>query len=478
MNLRSLRLRLLLAGALSVIIALGLAAFGLTVLFKRHVERRVDAELNVYLNQLAANLALSPTGELMVAHPPADPRFDEPLSGLYWQITVEPNGKELRSRSLWDSVLSLPPEATIDDVVHHHLIAGPGGSELYVLQRHIELPARLGGAKTRIAVAWKTEDIQNSVWSFASELVPFLLLIGGLLVAASWAQVSVGLRPLSAIRKKLTAIRSGNSRRLEAGFPDEVQPLAEEIDALLDEREKAIEKAKGRAADLAHGLKTPLQVLHGEIERLKAKGEIEIAADISALADAMRRHVDRELARARLAYAARSASANLKRVVERVVRVVERTPEGQKLDWAIDISEGLAARIDGDDLAEALGNIIENAARHARSKIFITARVDERNITIAVADDGSGISDEHQPEVLVRGTRLDTLSEGAGLGLAIVTDILNAWDGSLALRNGSPGLTATLSLPSASVQRPVSHRSQIETPSKIICRDHSGGSQS
>jgi signal transduction histidine kinase len=448
MSRRSLRLRLLLAGALSVLIALGLAAFGLTVLFKRHVERRVDAELNVYLNQLAANLALSPTGELIVAHPPADPRFDEPLSGLYWQITVEPGGKELRSRSLWDSALSLPPETTVDDIVHHHLIAGPGGSELYLLQRHIELPARLGGAKTRIAVAWQAEDIQKSVWSFASELVPFLLLIGGLLIAASWAQVSVGLRPLAAVRKKLAAIRSGSERRLEAGFPDEVQPLADEIDALLDEREKAIEKAKGRAADLAHGLKTPLQVLNGEIERLKAKGETAIAADISSLAETMRRHVDRELARARLVYA-RNASANLKLVVDRVVRVVERTPEGQKLDWAIDVPEGPAARINADDLAEALGNIIENAARHACSKISISADADDRSVTIAVADDGSGIAEEHQPEVLARGARLDTRSDGAGLGLAIVTDILDAWDGSLVLHNGNPGLIASLRLPNS-----------------------------
>jgi hypothetical protein len=94
MSLGSLRLRLLLAGALSILVALSLAAVGLTLLFKQHVERRVDAELTVYLNQLAANLALSPSGELSVDPAPADPRFDEPLSGLYWQITVEPNGSE------------------------------------------------------------------------------------------------------------------------------------------------------------------------------------------------------------------------------------------------------------------------------------------------------------------------------------------------------------------------------------------------
>lgn len=446
MSLGSLRLRLLIAGALSILVALGFAAFGLSLLFQRHVERRIDAELNVYLDQLAANLTTSPSGELMVSHPPADPRFDEPLSGLYWQISVEPTGKILRSRSLWDSVLALPPENRTDDVTHHHRIAGPNHAELYLLQRNIELPPRLGGGTTRVAVAWDSEEIRKSVRSFASELVPFLLLIGILLIAASWAQVGIGLRPLAAVRKKLSAIRSGRARRMETGFPDEVQPLADEIDALLDERQAAVEKAKGRAADLAHGFKTPLQVLNGEVERLREKGETEIASDISSLAEVMRRHVDRELARARLSYSSRDASANIKTVVDRVVRVVERTPEGLKLAWSIDVHPDLLAKIDPDDLAEMLGNLIENAARHAKGKVSVSAAPDEEGISIIIADDGPGIAKERWPDVMERGGRLDTKSEGAGLGLAIVQDILEACGGRLSFENDSPGLRIALRL--------------------------------
>ena len=449
MSLGSLRLRLLLAGALSILVALSLAAIGLTLLFKQHVERRVDAELTVYLNQLAANLALSPSGELSVAHPPADPRFDEPLSGLYWQITVEPNGKPLRSRSLWDSVLGLPQESAVDDVSHRHLIAGPGGSELYLLQRRIQLPARLGGKTTRIAVAWNADEVKKSVADFRSALLPFLALIGLLLIAASWAQVSIGLRPLNTVRQKLAAIRSGNARRLETEFPNEVLPLAEEIDALLDKQEAAVEKARGRAADLAHGFKTPLQVLNGEIDRLRNKGEKEIAADISSIAETMRRHVDRELARARLSYAAKDATANVKSVIDRIVRVMERTPDGRRLLWTVDVPADLVARIDTDDLAEALGNVVENAARHAREMVSICGNHEGQDVVVTVGDDGPGIAAEQVPEVLSRGARLDTSGSGAGLGLAIVTDILDAWDGRLIFDNGDPGLSVTMRLPKA-----------------------------
>lgn len=444
MSFRSLRLRLLIAGAISVVLALALAAFGLSLLFERHVERRIDAELGVYLNQLVANLAAGSSGELTVKHSPVDPRFEEPLSGLYWQIETEPSGKTLTSRSLWDSSLALPAESSTDDTLHHYRIPGPGGAELYLVQKTIELPASLNSKRVRVAIAWRAEDLRKSVRDFAADLVPFLILIGLLLIAASWAQVSVGLRPLAAVRQKLSAIRSGHARRLETGFPSEVQPLAEEIDGLLDARDDAVERAKARAADLAHGLKTPLQVLNGEIERLKTKGEAEIAADISVLSETMRRHIDRELARARITYSSRNASTGVKSAVDRVVRVIERTPAAQKLDWNVDVAENLTAPIDFDALSEALGNLLDNAVRHARMRISIEAGSEGQQIFIAVSDDGPGIAEEHRSTVVARGERLDTRSGGAGLGLAIVADIADAAGGHLILDDAKPGLIAKL----------------------------------
>jgi signal transduction histidine kinase len=158
----------------------------------------------------------------------------------------------------------------------------------------------------------------------------------------------------------------------------------------------------------------------------------------------MRRHVDRALARARLAYASRNASADVKSVVDRVVRVVERTPQGEKLDWEIDVAEGLAAPIEAEDLGEALGNLIENSVRHARARIAISAGLEAKQVFIAVTDDGPGIAVKHRSTVVARGQRLDTQSEGAGLGLAIVSDIVEAWGGRLILDDARPGLIVKL----------------------------------
>jgi signal transduction histidine kinase len=190
--------------------------------------------------------------------------------------------------------------------------------------------------------------------------------------------------------------------------------------------------------------------LNIETERLAAKGETAVAADISALAESMRRHVERELARARRAFPNRDTSASVRAAVERVIRVVERTPDAQRLDLSVDVAEGLAARIDADDLAEALGNLVENAARHARRELSIHARMEAGQVLIAISDDGAGIPLDRQAEALSRGGRLDQDGPGAGLGLSIVTDIAAAWGGMLSLDEGSPGVVATLSLPSAS----------------------------
>ena len=336
--LSSLRLRLLLAAGVFSLTAMAIAAIGLSLLFERHVSQWADAELTAHMDRLIAGLDRGADGNPAVVRPPGDPRFESPLSGLYWEVVVEPSGPVFRSRSLWDFEITLPKEAQLADTLRHYRVAGPGGSELYLVQKHVQLPQRVDARQARVAVAIDAAQLNDAVWKFAGALVPFLLLLAFLLTLAAWAQVAVGLKPLAAIRHKLSAVVTGRAARLGAGLPSEVQPLADEMDALLTARERQVEKAKGRAADLAHGLKTPLQVLAGDIDRLAQKGETEIAAELEKVSAAMQRHVDRELARARMAAADVNATAAVAAIVDSVVRVVSRTPQGARLTWDVDIA--------------------------------------------------------------------------------------------------------------------------------------------
>lgn len=445
----SLRLRLLVAGAVSILVALGVAAFGLSVLFERHAERGMTDDLVVLLDRLVAGIDRDADGKLVVADPPDDPRFDRPLSGLYWQVTQEPGGLVDRSRSLWDFELTPPEDEPPEGTVHRHRIAGPGGTGLIAVERRVVLPARLGGAVVRLVVGRDAADLAAARAEFTSELLPFLALVALLLVIASAVQVRVGLAPLAAVQARLAAIRSGRTERLGTAFPDEVRPLAAEVDGLLDQRDRQIETARARAADLAHGLKTPLQVLSGDIDRLKQKGETAIAADLDLVGETMRRHVERELARARCTTIVADAAAPIAAVARRVVDVVRRTPKGDALDWDVTVAPQLAARIAPDDLAEILGNLLDNAARHARERVTVTAAAEGAEVVVRVVDDGPGIPPALVPQALARGGRIDT-GPGTGLGLAIASDIADAWNGALRLGPTEPGrMTAAVHLPRA-----------------------------
>lgn len=445
----SLRVRLFLAGVVAVSLAVAVGSAGLAMLFERHVERRAISELAFDLDRLAAGLERGAEGALSLQPPPSDPRFDRPLSGLYWQIEAESG--LMRSRSLWDHVLALPADVLPDGATHHHRIRGPGGADLLLLERMITPLPRLEMAPVRAAVAMDRAELQRATSAFASDLAPYVGVMGIVLIAAMWVQIAVGLNPLRTVGAQVGRIRSGEALRLGGDFPPEVGPLAIELDALLAARDHEIVQARERAGDLAHRLKTPLQALFGEAARLRDQGDRETAGGIEAIAADMRQSVDRELARARVAASAhaagstgRPATADAAEAVRRVLSVLERTPEGAGLDLSLDAAGHCLARIDMDNLTEALGALLENAVRHAAGRVETRVVCRAARVVILIGDDGPGVPDDQLATLITRGVRLD--EAGTGLGLAIAANIIEAAGGTLSLRNAAPGLEATITL--------------------------------
>jgi signal transduction histidine kinase len=443
---RSLRLRLVAAGVAAIVIALTIAGTALTLLFERHVARTVAQDLEVHLKQLLAGLDVDADGGIVVNRPPADPRFSDPLSGLYWQVSDD--GKNLlRSRSLWDAVLSLPHDEPALGETHRHEIGGPGGARVLVAERRVLLTLRDRPVPVRVTAAIDLARVTAARTAFAADLVVALALLGLVLAAATSVQVGIGLRPLDALRRGVADIRSGRAKRLADAGPDEVRPLIEEVNALLDARERDIARSRNRAADLAHGLKTPLAALAADGNRLREKGDIAIAEEIDAAIETMRRHVDRELARARVRgrdSVGAVATTPLAPLVRTLIATLARTAAGERLKFDVVIDENIAVPIDRADAAEIVGNLLENAARHARSRVRVSVRQSADETAIDVEDDGPGIPPDQRPLALARGGRLDERGAGAGLGLAIVQDVLEAYGWELALdRSELGGLRAT-----------------------------------
>ncbi|MCQ3943742.1 MAG: sensor histidine kinase [Alphaproteobacteria bacterium] len=444
MKRTSLRLRLVVGGLAAIAVALAIAGFGLTVLFERHISRTVAEGLDVHLRQLVGGIDVDAQGRIVVGRAPADPRFADPLSGLYWQIGDD-GAQLLRSRSLWDATLALPEDDPAPGEIHHHEIAGPADARLLVAERRVWLTVADGRTPVRIAVAVDLSQVAAARRAFAADLWPALGLLWIVLAAATTVQVSLGLRPLAALRRGVADIRAGRSRHLAAAGVAEVTPLVEEVNALLDAREQELARSRNRAADLAHGLKTPLAALAADSRLLRGRGESAVADEIDAVIDTMRRHVDRELARARIrgARPAGGEATEVAPLVRSLIATLARTESGRPLTFRHEIAETARAPLDRADLAEVLGNLMENAARHARSCVRVHVMPDGAGI--CVEDDGPGIAEQDRASALGRGVRLDERGGGAGLGLAIVQDVLDAYRWQLQLgRSEMGGLKATI----------------------------------
>ncbi len=450
MTRRSLRFRLLLAAAVSISLALAAAGLGLTTLFERHVTRYLESRLDRDLDQILGNLDTGPDGRLRLVRSPADPRFETPLSGLYWQVQEGQGAVLLRSRSLWDTDLALPGDLLPDGVLHRHRLPGPDGQRLLAVERRVLFRPDADARPLRVAVALDRRDLDQARGDFAADILPYLAVMGLALILASWLQVRIGLAPLNGLRLGVRAVRSGTARRLSGGHPDEVMPVVDEVNALLDAQDEAIERARAWTADLAHGLKTPLVALAADAERLRALGQPVLADDLEQLAQSMRRRVDRELIRGRVraraaqrsgvagATAAGATEAGLGDTLDAVLRTLARTPGGAAVDWDLECAPDLRVAMAAEDLTELLGNLLENAAQWARARVRIRAAVPHAGLVeLRVEDDGPGVPPESLAALGQRGLRLDERTRGSGLGLAIAQDICEAYGGTLSFASSA-----------------------------------------
>jgi signal transduction histidine kinase len=448
----SLRLRLWSAAAISLVVALAVAGLGLVYLFELHVERRIESELEVELNQLIAGTRFV-ADRLEVQSEPSDPRFSVPLSGYYWQVEDPATQTLIRSRSLWDEALVLPDLLGTDGSVHLHEMPGPNEALLIAVERTITEP---DGRSFRAMVTGDHVALTSSVSEYVGQLAPSLALLAAILLAANFVQIGIGLAPLDSLRVAVGKVITGGTRRLEGEAPNEVRPLSDEINRLLAAQEAALSRARTRATDLAHGLKTPLQVLAADVRALRDRGETQLADDVESSVGAIRSHVDRELARARVASGVGGArTAPVAGTLAKVVDVVRRTPFGRDLQFETIVDERLVAPVDEGDLSEILGNLVENAARFAATRVAVEVLQSDCNFALTVIDDGPGVPAERRDDVLARGISLDA-GHGTGLGLAIVSDIVEAYDGRVELTDASPGLKVTVLLP-----RPASEQNYL-----------------
>ncbi|WP_440409065.1 ATP-binding protein [Neorhizobium petrolearium] len=425
----SIRRRFVLIALLTVTLSLVAASAVLIHIFGDSYSRRVQDELSGHITRLAAVLQFNADGKLLMPPSPADNRFLTPYSGLYWQIG-DPAGKsQLRSPSLFDEALPLPDDAQSPGTIHTYRLEGPEQRDVMVQERVVLVAAPEGKRPVRIAVAIDAAEIDAARWTFALAILPYVVALALFLIVMSLAQLAFGLKPFRQLSADLNLIQNRLADRLPGPYAKELQGLADQLNHLLEMQSAAIDKARGRASDLAHGLKTPLTILSNNAFTLRERGEAKIAAELDWLARTMLAHVNHELARARIAQSPeqRRDDAHASKITLDIIRTLKRTGAGETLAWDFDIPDTLTLPVDPHDFRELVGNLLENATKWARTSIWIKIAGSGNGWRLVVEDDGPGVPEDKLADLTRRGMRLDTLKPGSGLGLAIVSEIATVY---------------------------------------------------
>jgi signal transduction histidine kinase len=439
----SLTRRMIVVSTVWIAILLGVGGFALDRVLITAITRNFDASLDYVLTAMIASSEIGPEGEVLFNRPPADQRFLEAYSGLYFQISGD-GFDPFPSRSLWDRRLKVGGPHSDEDVHFYDSNEFPM-EKLRVAERDVRLPG--SPVQWRFQIAQNRDILDEQIGVLRRTLLRSFGILGlGLVILAS-LQAFYGLWPLRRVRRAIAAIRSGQKARIEERLPREIEPLTTELNALLEHNEVQAEEARRHAGNLAHALKTPLTV----ITNAATAHSPDLVETVCREATTMRRQVDHHLARARAIgrRASAQARAEVWPALEAVERAVSRLYENVTIDLAGD--KGATVRMERQDLDELLGNLVENAAKYGNGRVFVTVRRTPEWVEIEVEDDGEGIPEAERLSIFDRGARLDTGKPGTGLGLAIVRDVATIYGGSISLEESEDlgGLLARLKLPIA-----------------------------
>jgi len=449
--MRSLRARLIIVAAIWVVAGVSIAGVLLSGEFKGFLTEQFNQELEEHLDELEGIVEVDEGGRVHMQRALSDPRYSVPLSGFYWE--VQRNGAiAARSNSLEGPMLQVPIDGGNDAQVHHHSISGPTGALLIA-----ERLRWMGGEKepTRIMMGTDKRLLDKVLDRFNSVLLWSLGLFSLSMIVVAGLLLAYAMAPIGRLRTAFASYRSGATADMRGQFPDEVQPLIDDLNSLLAASGEQVQRARAQAGNIAHGLKTPLAILTDEAHQLRQKGDEQSAAVIYEQCRRMQGQIDYQIARARTAAsrARPGIAASLTDAADSVVRALTRLHADRSLRIDNEIPPGVMVACEVQDLNEMLGNLIDNACKHAKTAVAVRldGKVAPGFIRIVVEDDGPGLPPEAWDVVFNVGERWRNEGGGSGLGLAIVRDLVQLYGGKITLgQSVLGGLRAQLALPSLS----------------------------
>ena len=433
----SLRLRLVVLAILLLTVSLGLVGFGLDAAFHKSTVAGLQVRMESLVYLVLAATDANDDGSLSVEDDVGDPRLRQPGSGIYAHVQSE--------MSDWSSPSSVSvglPEFLKTETGEFVFEAPQGNSEFYSFRYGVQFElAESRLLPVTVSIFVSEQELQSEQQAFRTGLWRSLGVTGVILVLAQLLLLSLGLRPLRRITQDISGIESGKLERLEDSYPRELEPLRRNLNRLLDTEKSNQTRYRNALDSLAHSLKTPLSVIRSS---LPADSAAKTAAIDNAVVD-MQYLITTRLQRAAVSTRRSMAQAvNIKSQVERLLQSLERVYSQKLINTDVMIEPGLEFYGEQRDLLELAGNLLDNACKYGDGQIRISAQTldadqSRAGIVLQVEDNGPGIATARREKLLQRGVRGDERVEGHGLGLAIVLEIVSAYNGEITIDQSDLG---------------------------------------
>lgn len=383
-----------------------------------------------------------------------NPAYEVPYSGKYYVINLATGGA-ISSRSMWEQGIETGDIAPGEKAKIRRL--GIAGEQLLVWAGGFSKNGHLFTITVAEDITPITERLTVFKLYFAA--IALLLLIALLLVQHLIVRYS--LNKLDVVRANIRKLEHGKAVALAEDVPSEVLPLVQEFNRLLMLFDQRLKHSRNSVGNLAHSLKGPLNLLLRASNEESHDSDEDRRLQVKQNAELIRQLIERELKRARLA--GRSSVGRIFDVRDELpalTGLLKQVYSDKQVAIRSHIGPDVELLFDREDMLELIGNLLDNAVKWAHSRVSFNIVMND-GVRIDVEDDGPGCSPEQLHLLTERGVRLDENVDGHGLGLSIVKDIVETYDGSINF-----GKSENLGGLCASVHFPVSSKNEATSASK------------
>jgi signal transduction histidine kinase len=420
----SLRSRLGAGLVLGLVATIGLLLLIAGLSLHRLMEQQVASRLAHDGDTLLSELELREDGSASLNPQHIQGIYRRPFSGHYFLVDVE--GRQIRSRSLWDE--TLPLRQGEPGAIHLAHIEGPAQQPLLLWSGTFTKQGRL----VRVVVAEDLHDLQVGAWQVWWQLLGWSALMVAFVLLVQRALIARSLRPVADVVEDVARLERGEVSALREQVPREILPLVQEINRLLERQRQRLLRSREALGNMAHAIKTPLTLLQQiALEQTRA-GDSATREQVERYIDRINELVDTALRRARIAGDSLGAGRfDLDRDLAVLVDTVGRLHRDKSVRFERPAGRIQTLPLEQQDGMELLGNLLDNAWKWARARVRLSFDGSPEEPVVIIEDDGPGVAEANLDELMQRGVRHDENMRGHGIGLSIVQSLVEALGASI-----------------------------------------------